>query len=170
VLETVGLVEEQRYELIEGKLIRKMGKNRPHMDALAYLIQCLQRIFGPLRVMQEPSIDVAPEDNPTSEPEPDAVVFTRPFREIQGRFRPEDLALVVEVSAASLAFDLSTKAALYARAKIQEYWVLDVNGRRLIVHRDPVDGQFQSVLVYSEDESIAPLAAADQFITVRDLL
>ena len=31
--------------------------------------------------------------------------------------------------------------------------------RRLIVHRDPRDGKYQSVNVYSEQESVAPLAA-----------
>jgi hypothetical protein len=37
----------------------------------------------------------------------------------------------------TLRFDLTVKAAIYARAGIAEYWVLDVNGRRMIVHRDP---------------------------------
>jgi len=69
-----------------------------------------------------------------------------------------------------LAFDLTTKARLYARSGIVEYWVLDVAGRRLIVHRDPVDGQYQSVIAFSEEERVATLAAPEQDIRVGELL
>ncbi len=51
--------------------------------------------------------------------------------------QPGDIRLLVEISDTSLKYDLSVKAALYARAGIFEYWVVDVNGRRLIAHRDP---------------------------------
>jgi hypothetical protein len=51
------------------------------------------------------------------------------------------------------------KPALYARAAFAEYWVLDVAGRRLIVHRSPESGAFTSVAAYSENEILSPLAA-----------
>jgi len=76
---------------------------------------------------------------------------------------------VVEVSDSSLGFDLTTKAALYARAGIVEYWVLDVAGRRLIVHRDPRAGRYISVAAYGEEESVAPLAALESLLRVGDL-
>ena len=61
----------------------------------------------------------------------------------------------------SLSFDLNTKAALYARAGIAEYWVLDIPGRRLIVHRFPAAGRYSGVNAYAETESAAPLAAPE---------
>ena len=67
--------------------------------------------------------------------------------------------MVVEVSDTSLHFDLTRKAALYARAGIGEYWVLDVAGHRLFVHREPQAGKYQSITEYAEHESVAPLAA-----------
>ena len=30
------------------------------------------------------------------------------------------------------------------------HWVLDVDGRRLIVHREPVEGRYQSVVAFGE--------------------
>ena len=39
---------------------------------------------------------------------------------------------MVEVSDTTLNFDLSVKAPLYARAGILEYWVMDIQARRLI--------------------------------------
>jgi Uma2 family endonuclease len=62
------------------------------------------------------------------------------------------------------------KAALYARAGIAEYWALDLNGRRLIVHRDPRGSVYKSVVAYSEQERVAPLSASESEVLVADLL
>jgi Uma2 family endonuclease len=80
------------------------------------------------------------------------------------------VALLVEVSDSTVKFDLSTKAALYARAGIVEYWVVDLKGRSLIVHREPVAGVYKSVVGYSNEERVTPLAAPGQEIPVADLL
>ena len=56
-------------------------------------------------------------------------------------------------------FDSTAKARLYARAGIVEYWIIDVNGRKAIVHRAPVNGVYTSVVVYTENEPICPLGA-----------
>ena len=118
--------------------------------------------LGNLATHPECAIDVAPEDNPTNEPQPDLVVFKQPSNFLTSRNpRPQDLHLVIEVSDTSLYFDLTKKAALYARAGIVEYWVLDVVGRKLFVHRDPQAGKYQSITEYAEQESVAPLAAPD---------
>ena len=37
VLERTGVLDQVRYELIEGELILKMGKNLPHMRAFSVL-------------------------------------------------------------------------------------------------------------------------------------
>jgi Uma2 family endonuclease len=74
---------------------------------------------------------------------------------------------VVEIADTSLAFDLTIKSALYARAGIVEYWVLDVPGRRLIVHREPQGGQYHSVTAYNDQESVAPLGAADSIFQAQ---
>jgi Uma2 family endonuclease len=158
-LEESGLWDRLRLELVEGELISKMGKNRPHTNALIVLQAWLIQVFGVQYVNPETPIDVAPEDNPTNEPQPDLIVLNRPSREIQVNPRPEDLRLIVEISDSSIGFDLTRKAALYARAGIVEYWVLDVQERRLVVHRDPLAGLYRSITVYSEGESVTPLAA-----------
>lgn len=159
-LESSGLWDRQHLELVDGELISKMGKNRPHVNALVPLLAWLFDVFGAQYVNPETPIDVAPEDNPTNEPQPDLIVLTRPSREFQdANPRPGDLSLVVEISDSTLGFDLTAKAALYARGGIVEYWVLDIPARRLIVHRDPQDGLYRSVTAYAEWESVAPLAS-----------
>jgi Putative restriction endonuclease len=167
----LGLLDGQKLELVEGELIDKMGKNQPHVMLLAALHDWLRGVFGARRVLQEAPIDVAPEDNPTSEPEPDLIVLKSDRSHFtKEKPRPEDLDLVVEVADSTLYFDLTTKASLYARASIADYWVLDVSGRRMIVHRDPREGRFESVLVYGSEESVAPLAAPGTPLRIVDVL
>lgn len=166
-LEASGLLDQQHLELVEGELISKMGKKRPHVNALMSILVWLQRTFGSQFVNAEAPIDVAPEDNPTNEPEPDLIVLKREFSNfISANPRPVDLQLVVEVADTTLTFDLTIKAALYARAGIVEYWVLDVVGCRLIVHRDPQAGKYTTILVYAENESLAPLGAPQSEFSV----
>jgi Uma2 family endonuclease len=83
-LEAAGIFDQQRVELIEGELIDKMAKNRPHVDAAALLIGWLIQVFGARHVNSEAPIDVAPEDNPTNQPQPDLIVLKR---EYSGGFR-----------------------------------------------------------------------------------
>jgi Uma2 family endonuclease len=164
-MEAAGLFDQERVELIDGEPISKMGKKRPHVNAGTLLFGWLIQVFGIPLVNSETPIDVAPEDIPTNEPAPDMIVLKSEFRSTP---QPKDLQLVVEVADTSLTFDLTVKAALYARAGIVEYWVLDVSGRRLVVHRDPRDGRYRSIADFSGQESVAPLAAPDSAFRVGD--
>lgn len=161
LLDKAGVIDQQRLELVEGELINKMGKKRPHVNALGLMMGWLNNVFGSRFILQEAPIDVSPEDNPTNEPEPDAIVLKRPFTQfLKSNPKPQDLNLVIEVADSSLHYDLTNKAALYARAEIEEYWVLDVSDRRrLFVHREPRDGKYQSVKEYTAQDTVSSLSA-----------
>jgi Uma2 family endonuclease len=132
------LWKRERVELIEGELISKMPKKRPHVVVFMSVLEWLAGVFGMKRLNAEGSIDVSPEDNPTSEPEPDIAVLVKPGLEYVGANPPaSDVRLVIEVSDSTLAFDLGPKARLYARAGIPSHSV---------------------VTAYSEVESVKPLA------------
>jgi Uma2 family endonuclease len=167
-LELSGLSNEQHLELAEGELLSKVGKKRPHLNSLTLLQGWLVQIFGSRFVNTAAPIDVSPEDNPTNEPEPDLIVLTQDLSHITANPTAQDLALVVEIADTSLAFDLTVKAALYARAGVREYWVLDVLGRRLLVHRNLRSGRYADVAAYSEHESVSPLAAPHAQLRVAD--
>ena len=109
-LEASGAWDQHKLELIEGDLIDKARKKRPHVYALSLMCAWLIRIFGEQFVNPEAPIDVSPEDNPTNEPEPDLIVLGRPSREIKsGNPQPANLRLVIEVSDSTLGFDLRVK-------------------------------------------------------------
>jgi Uma2 family endonuclease len=169
LLESAG-VKTENLELIEGELIDKMPKYRPHVALLRRMQVWLEGAFGQDRVNSEAPIDVAPADNPTNQPQPDLIVFMRPGGAFEFLVpQSAELALVVEISDTTLRFDLKVKANLYARAGIADYWVLDINGRRLIVHRDPTPAGYGSVVAYGESERVSPLAASDRELLVDDI-
>ena len=151
-----GLLEGQRFELIEGDLIDKMGQNPPHTYTLGLVLDWLAAIFGNKRLRGQVPIEVAAADQERSSPEPDVAVLVEAKPEYQLRHpRGDELLLVVEVADTSAQFDLTVKARLYARAGVPEYWVLDIASRWLVIHRHPVDGEYRQVTRLSEQESIS---------------
>ena len=159
VLQSAGLLEPGRYELINGDLIDKM-KNRPHVIMLWALCKMLQKIFGWDYLNTEPSIDVSQEDYRTSALDPDLIVLRTPTPTVRSNPRASDIALAVEVSDSSLSTDLHAKAGLYARAGIADYWVVDINRPRIIVHREPTG---------LPGESVSPLALPGARVAVKEL-
>ncbi|MBL8214299.1 MAG: Uma2 family endonuclease [Bryobacterales bacterium] len=165
-LVTAG-VDPKQFELLEGELVDRMGKKRPHVNALLELHSWLTQVFGKLFVNTEAPIDVAPGDNAVNEPEPDLIVLTRPSWEYSSNPPPNELRPVIEISDSSLGLDLKRKSNLYARASIAEYWVVDIPNHRIIVHRQPAEGRYQSVIAYLEHESVTPHAAPEALFEVR---
>jgi Uma2 family endonuclease len=57
-------------------------------------------------------------------------------RESHRAAHPDEAFLLIEVSSTSLRDDLEWKVPLYARAEVQELWVVDVEGEQVLVHTD----------------------------------
>lgn len=170
-LDSTGLWDRERLELIEGDLLTRMSKNRPHVIAYVLMLEWLTQVFGALYLNPESPIDVAPEDNPTSEPEPDFAVLTKIATEYTtGNPAPSDIRLLIEISDSTLAFDLGPKARLYARAAIAEYWVVDLENRRLHVHRDPTNGIYSTVTTCDETQTLTPLTAPAALLNISAIL
>ena len=164
-----GVVDVDHLELIEGELYDQTGQCLAHVNTLHQLVILLNEVFGIYRVTPKRPVEVASKDRPSNEPQPDIVVLSRRFDSFKTVPEPENLTLVVEISDTTLRFDLKTKAAVYARAGIVEYWVVDVNGRRLIVHREPKEGRYSTIVAYGVDDSISPLAAPEHVVEVRSI-
>jgi len=171
-LERVEVLTE-RYELIDGEIIVKMGNKPPHALVMTLLSEWLTSVFGAKYVYNQAEIEIGAEDRSTSRPQPDLAVLARPVTEFATAVvGPGDIRLVVEVSDTTLSQDLRTKAALYARAGIPEYWVADIVGRRFFVHTGPdlEHGGYMSVTTYGEFDSLAALAAPEHSLVVGSVL
>ena len=71
VLAAAGLLDLERYELIDGELVSKIGKSRMHSNVLRLLAKWLVAVFGDNFVDKEVSVSL----DPVNEPEPDAIVL-----------------------------------------------------------------------------------------------
>jgi Uma2 family endonuclease len=167
----LGLFDGQRCELIDGELIDKMGQDPPHAYAIRALFAWLTALFGADRLLIQSPIEVKPGDSDWSLPEPDVAVLAETGGDYRKRHpRGDELLLAIEVADASLRQDLTTKRDLYARASVGEYWVLDLQSRRLIVHRKPEQGEYKETAILNEGERASCAGHPEQTIAVRDLL
>jgi hypothetical protein len=66
--------------------------------------------------------------------------------------------------------DLGVKARLYGRAHVGQYVVIDVVGRRILVHEGPSEEGYDRVTVFAEDEAITLTIKPGHEIAVSDLL
>jgi Uma2 family endonuclease len=143
------LTEEDKVELLYGKIIDKRPAGAPHEECITLLSEAFYDRFGrKYRFRQEKSIRIP---NFTSEPEPDfTVVANRPYG--AQRPGPADVFLVVEVANSSLDRDRTLKAGLYAQANLSEYWIINLVDRQLEVHLQPLpeQGRYASVTIYAE--------------------
>lgn len=165
------LAPDERVELLEGEIITMTPQHGPHAASIGLVDVALRRVFGSthwIRIQLPIIID------PDSEPEPDlAVVPGSPRDYVQEH--PRTALLVVEVTDSTIAKDRTYKTRIYARAGIQEYWIINLAERCLEVYRDPVTSTGQAALYRSSlkltpSESLAPLAAPTATVAVADLL
>lgn len=142
-LSDAGFFDGRRVELLRGTIVEMASMGRPHLLAMQWLIRFVVRIL-PDELSASPLMPFAACE--TDEPKPDLlVVSTRWAQEQDDDDIPRAGHLLVEVAQTSLRRDLVVKAAIYAEAGIPEYWVIDMAGRRAVVHTDPVDGVYRSV-------------------------
>lgn len=161
----------ERVELLGGEILLMTPQNSPHSVAIGLVEEALRRAFGPdhwIRIQLPLIID------PDSEPEPDVAVVRGTPRDYL-KAHPDTALLVVEVSDTTLVLDRDRKRAIYARAGIPEYWIVNLAERCLEVYRDPVTppgqpGLYRSSRQLNPSTTISPLAAPSASVAVADLL
>jgi Uma2 family endonuclease len=167
LIEAGSLGEDERVQLIGGSLVAMTPQGPAH----ALVIQSLNRLMAerlPPELALRPQLPLTlPGD---SEPEPDlAVVRVEDARSRD--HHPRTALLVVEVAGESLRFDREIKAALYARAGIPEYWIVNLVETTVEVQRDPdsATGSYRARAVVSSDGTLAAKSVPSVRIDVIDL-
>lgn len=168
---STGIWDGQRTYLIRGVIWEQGPMNPPHAALIGIVDDALRQVFGAGFSLRSQLPLVLGHD---SDPFPDVAV-------VQGNPRdyltvhPATALLVVEVADTSMFEDQTTKAELYATAGIPEYWIVDVNDRKLYVHRDPkaipAGGvSYRNTFTLTANDTISPIADPTATIRVADLL
>jgi Uma2 family endonuclease len=152
-----GLLQDKRYELIEGCIAEKMGQDRKHVVAVMRCQKWLSRIFG-TEFVQSQGPALVDTDN---EPEPDIAVFKQVWEAYSDSPPASDALLFVEVTNTTQTKDRQTKRTVYARNGVPEYWILDTGKRTLTVHREPLGDEYAQTTILTDAQSVTPLAAPE---------
>lgn len=149
----VGLLApDARVELIEGEVVDMAPIGIRHASMVDTLTETLiqklagqatVRVQGPVRLSQR------------TEPQPDlAILRKQPNNYRDAQATAADVLLIIEVSDATLKFDLTNKASLYARYSIPELWVVDVDQNELHVFRTPTQDGYSQHAVLRAPETV----------------
>lgn len=163
------LNEDEHVQLIEGEILQMTPQYPPHAAAITLVARALARLFEDTAVVRV-QLPLALSD--ASEPEPDVAVVLGDIRD-RVDSHPATAALVVEVADSSLVFDRRRKAAVYARAGIADYWLVNLIDRVIEIYRQPEAGEdagYREARVVGVEGLVSPLARPDARIAVRDLL
>lgn len=168
-----ALDEDDPIELLDGLFVVREPEGSRHAVMVGLIRDVLQRAFGQRFYVREDK-PFALDD--TSEPEPDIVVVRGQPRDYL-RQHPSEQLLVVEVAETSLQRDRGLKAALYARAGIADYWVVNLVDEVVEIYRQPVKApsrrygwKYGSVKLLKRGATVTPLAAPRSKVRVSDLL
>lgn len=169
----LGVFEGDPIELIGGQLIVAEPKGSPHATAVGMANDALHAVLPPgwiVRVQDTLALD------DESAPEPD-IALVRGSRADYRHAHPARPALAIEVAQSSLGFDRQEKGSLYARAGVQDYWIVNLVDGVLEVYRDaapdasaPYGWRYRSIETLSPPALVTPLVPPSSSIPVAALL
>lgn len=156
MLEVGIIAPDERVELINGEVISMAAKKPPHVLVTELAAEYLRQLWHEVAYVR--TQDPVCLNNRT-EPEPDIAVVMPPLRRyLDHHPSTDEIFLIIEVADATLKFDTEKKAAVYAKSKIADYWVIDAIKRQVYVFRTPMSGAYTEKSVLSEHSTIRPLA------------
>lgn len=163
---------DERLELVEGEIVERTPQDSRHATAVVLTSEALRNCLQPgyfLRVQLPLALDEM------SEPEPDIAVVSGTARDYRDS-HPTNAVLVIVIADTTLDYDRYTKASLYAKAGIPEYWIVNLVDRQLEMYRNPGSlGEspggigYRMRLVASAGEDVAA-PGTNRTVAVDDLL
>ncbi|RUR86076.1 hypothetical protein PCC6912_09010 [Chlorogloeopsis fritschii PCC 6912] len=167
MIEAEILTTEDKVELLEGQILEMSPQQPPHAATTQRTWKYLSRLLAnraDIRVQLPVTLP------PNSEPEPDIAVVRFDSREyLDGHPTTDDIFLLVEVADRTLNRDCKQKARTYAKAKIADYWVLDVNMRQVYVFREPTDNSYAQEITLDENATLSLVAFPEVEVRVKEL-
>ncbi len=153
MVETGVLDEDDRVELIKGRLVDMSPPGIRHAAYVRQTSRMLNRIVGDDFIVdvQNP---VAFGQNFQSEPDI-ALLRERAHGYLNSHPTPDDILLLIEVSDPSLNYDQEVKAPLYGEAGVLESWVVSVEDQYIDVYSEPSPGGYKLRRRYTAGESLA---------------
>lgn len=160
----LGMFGGEKVELLHGQLVTMSPQGEPHVFSVTRLTKLLVRALGD---RAEVRVQAPFGASAVSEPEPDvAVVAPGDYLDEH----PVRAHLLIEVAGSSLQDDRRIKGPLYAAARVPEYWIVDLAGGAVEVHREPGEDGYANVTRHGRGETLAVPGFADVVVAVAEIL
>jgi Uma2 family endonuclease len=172
IVELGLLTEEDKVELLDGFLVKKMTRHEPHSFACTVAREAIARLMPAgwyLRVEQPVRI---PDRD---EPEPDLAIVTGSPRDHLRLGRPPEpgeVSFVLEVADSTLVGDRTVKLRAYARARISVYWLVNLVDRQVEIYTGPESERYGNIQIIGPDQAATVVVdgSAVGQVVVADLL
>lgn len=173
MIESGEVTEEDRVELLEGRLIRKMSRNPPHDGTIHVILKIVSKLLPePFEMRIQSALTTL-----DSEPEPDlAIVKGHPRQFLSRHPEPRDIAVVIEIANTSLRRDRKLKGRVYARGGVPFYWLVNLVANRIEVYHEPdstsAEPHYRQRTDYDVNDAVPLVLEGREIakIPVRDLL
>lgn len=159
--------EDDRVELIEGEIVEMAAIGSRHagyVDKLNWILSkrlgesASLRIQHPIRLGEY------------SEPQPDlALVRPRPDFYTSAHPGPDDVLLLIEVAESSVDYDREVKVPLYARYRVQEYWLVDLRAGVVEVYRGPAPDGYRETQTVGRGSHLRIAALPEISLSVDEI-
>src|SRR5262245_37800846 len=166
-----GLItEDDHVELVEGEIVTMAAKGSRH-------VRCVRRLTAFLYRHLDPNIVINVQDpvriSGKTELEPDLAIL-RPRDDDYAGGPPDasDVLLPIEVSDTTLPYDQGAKLALYAKAGVPEYWVVNLPDDIIIIetYSQPVGGKYRIAHQARRGDTLTMQSVPDLILLVDDIL
>jgi Uma2 family endonuclease len=164
-MQDAGIISEQEnFELIEGEIVPMQAKSHIHeLMKSAFNYALVPAVRKPLWLGVETTIYLSDD----TFVEPDFAIYPRGMK--LENVRGPDIVLAIEIAVTSLAYDREFKAGLYAKHKMQEYWVVDAAARRTHQFGGPRGKGWRRRGERGPDETLTHPALPDFSIRLADI-
>jgi Uma2 family endonuclease len=160
LLEARILDPEADFELLDGEIITVSPAGPLHQ----WIHRMLERKLRPLEDEHWLTSGATLRLSDNSLVDPDIAIYPLTFDPLA--FPPTEVVLAVEVSVSTRAYDLGRKADAYARAGVQELWVVDGDARITHVHREPSPAGWGAIREVPFDAPLSPAVRPDLILTI----
>ncbi|HEX7999449.1 MAG TPA: Uma2 family endonuclease [Pyrinomonadaceae bacterium] len=159
---------DDRLELLEGEIYEMSPIGSRHAACVKFLSNLLNRQLGDkLIVSTQDPIRL----NDFSEPQPDvALLRWRDDFYRDAHPTPADVLLVIEVADTTVESDRRYKLPLYAKAGINEAWLVNLPDERIELYAEPANGAYQLTREFKRDGDAQSHTIADVRVSVAAVI
>lgn len=136
-----GVLDHKKVELLDGNVVTMPPESPLHTYVIHTGTDYLRETLKGLAQVR----DSHPITLSQSEPEPDIAIVKPLGSEYKLRHpQSSDIFWIIEISSSTLIYDLNDKKQVYAEAGIPEYWVVDLNERRVFIFWEPNQNDYRN--------------------------